>query len=278
MLKPSVHSVQIQDFSIGAHPVPTVIAGMCVIESEELIFKQPKRSRRLAQRWVGLWFLRRASTRPTAALLTRFGDRGSRKACAFWPRSSPSWIFLSPQTFMSPEQAESVAEVADLLQVPAFLCRQTDLLLACAKTGRAVNVKKGQFMAPWDMNSVIDKLRSGGCEQVMLTERGSSFGYNRLVVDMAGLSQMRELGVPVCFDATHATQLPGAGGDHSGGNSDLADALARAAVAVGVDAVFMECHPEPSTALSDAATALPLARVSGLLKQLVAIDEARRGR
>lgn len=172
-----------------------------------------------------------------------------------------------------PEQAASVAEVADLLQVPAFLCRQTDLLLACAATGKPVNVKKGQFMAPWDMQGVVEKISA----PVMLTERGSSFGYNRLVVDMTSLLRMKELGVPVCMDATHAVQEPGALGVASGGEREYAPALARAAVAVGVDALFLEVHENPSAARSDAATQLPLDGIRDVLASVLAVDRAVRG-
>ena len=172
-----------------------------------------------------------------------------------------------------PDQAAAVAEVADLLQVPAFLCRQTDLLQACGATGRPVNVKKGQFMAPWDMQGVIDKV--GG--PVMLTERGASFGYNRLVADMTSLVRMKALGVPVCMDATHAVQQPGALGSASGGEREMAPALARAAVAVGVDALFLEVHEDPARARSDAATQLPLAGLREVLEPVLAVDAAVRG-
>jgi 2-dehydro-3-deoxyphosphooctonate aldolase (KDO 8-P synthase) len=173
-----------------------------------------------------------------------------------------------------PGQAARVAEVADLLQVPAFLCRQTDLLLACAATGRPVNVKKGQFVSPVEMKHVVDKLQSGGCAQIMLTERGTFFGYHRLVNDFIGLGDLMALGFPVCFDATHSTQLPGAEAKVTGGRPDRAALLARAAVAAGVPAVFLECHPRPAQARSDASTAQPLDRMEEMLRPLVAIRAA----
>jgi 2-dehydro-3-deoxyphosphooctonate aldolase (KDO 8-P synthase) len=175
-----------------------------------------------------------------------------------------------------PDQAVEVSSHVDLLQIPAFLCRQTDLLEACARTGKPVNVKKGQFLAPHDTKNIVEKLRSFDASGIMLTERGTTFGYNMLVVDMPGLEIMRGFGVPVCFDATHSAQRPGAGGTSSGGNRDQIPALARAAVAVGVDALFMEIHPDPEHALSDAATQWPLSRASELLETLVAIDRVRR--
>jgi 2-dehydro-3-deoxyphosphooctonate aldolase (KDO 8-P synthase) len=164
-----------------------------------------------------------------------------------------------------PDQAAEVAKTVDLLQVPAFLCRQSDLLQACAETGRAVNVKKGQFLAPWDSKNIVEKLASFGANGIMLTERGTSFGYNNLVVDMPALEVMRSFGVPVCFDGTHSAQRPGAGGTASGGNRDAIPALVRAAVAVGIDALFLEVHPDPSKALSDAATQWPLDQAEALL-------------
>lgn len=170
------------------------------------------------------------------------------------------------------DQAATVAEVVDLLQIPAFLCRQTDLLVACAKTGLPVNVKKGQFMAPWDMSHAVAKLTSSGAQGVVVTERGASFGYNNLVADMRALPITRSLGVPVCFDATHSVQLPGAGDGRSGGQRDFAPVLARAAVAAGVDAVFMEVHDDPDNAPSDGPNMIPLSWLQALLEKLVAID------
>ena len=171
-------------------------------------------------------------------------------------------------------QCQLVAQTVDMLQVPAFLCRQTDLLLAAADTGKPVNVKKGQFMSPAEMGHVVAKIREGGCRMIMLTERGTTFGYNRLVNDFMGIGDLMELEVPICFDATHSTQLPGAEGDRTGGRPERAPLLAKAAVAAGVSAVFIECHPEPAKALSDASTMLPLSSVPGLCKTLDAIRRA----
>ncbi|UCD75143.1 MAG: 3-deoxy-8-phosphooctulonate synthase [Phycisphaerales bacterium] len=173
-----------------------------------------------------------------------------------------------------PSQAAQAAEIVDLLQVPAFLCRQTDLLKACAETGRPVNVKKGQFMAPAEMRHVVTKLGEGGCTQIMLTERGTFFGYHRLVTDFIGLGDLMELGPPVCFDVTHSTQLPGGGDGVTAGRADRGPLLARAAVAAGVAAIFMECHPNPSQAKSDASTVQPLAAMPEILASLVAIRAA----
>ena len=172
-----------------------------------------------------------------------------------------------------PWQVEKVAEVADMLQIPAFLCRQTDLLVEAARSGKAVNVKKGQFLAPWDAENIVDKLAAAGCEKILLTERGASFGYNNLVVDLRSFPIMRSFGVPVVFDVTHSLQLPGGLGKATGGQSQYIEDFARAGVACGVDAVFMEVHDNPAKAPSDGPNQLPLARLEKLLTKLKAIHE-----
>ncbi len=172
-----------------------------------------------------------------------------------------------------PYQAEKAAEVADILQIPAFLCRQTDLLTAAARTGKAVNVKKGQFLAPWDAKNIVDKLREAGCEKILLTERGASFGYNNLVVDLRSFPIMRSFGVPVVFDVTHSLQLPGGLGKATGGQAEYIEHFARAGVACGVDAVFMEVHDDPANAPSDGPNQLPLSRLEGLLVKLKQIHQ-----
>ena len=165
-------------------------------------------------------------------------------------------------------QVEKTAEVADIIQIPAFLCRQTDLLVESAKSGRAVNVKKGQFLAPWDAKNIVDKLSAAGCEKIMLTERGASFGYNNLVVDFRSFPIMRQFGVPVVFDVTHSLQLPGGLGKATGGQAEYIEHFARAGVACGVDAVFMEVHDNPAKAPSDGPNQLPLGRLEALLRKL----------
>ena len=172
-----------------------------------------------------------------------------------------------------PWQAEKVAEVADILQIPAFLCRQTDLLIAAAETGKAVNVKKGQFLSPWDAKNIVEKLEASGCERILLTERGASFGYNNLVVDFRSFPVMRSFGVPVVFDVTHSLQLPGGLGKATGGQSEYIENFARAGVACGVDAVFMEVHDNPAKAPSDGPNQLPLSRLESLLKKLKQIHQ-----
>jgi len=175
-----------------------------------------------------------------------------------------------------PEHAAPVAEVVDLLQIPAFLCRQTDIVVAAARTGRPINVKKGQFLAAWDARHIVEKARAAGNGSVMLTERGTTFGYNNLVVDFRSLPLMRSLGVPVCFDATHSVQLPGGRGDASGGEREFIPHLARAAVAVGVDALFFEVHDRPDRAPCDGPIQYPLEKFAALLDALLALDHAAR--
>ncbi len=176
-----------------------------------------------------------------------------------------------------PIQAAPVAEVCELIQIPAFLARQTDLLLAAAQTGRAVNAKKGQFMAPGDMRHVVTKLGEGGCQDVLLCERGTFFGYGRLVNDMRALPQMRALGCPVVFDATHSVQEPGGLGNATGGNREMVEPLARAAMAVGIDGLFCETHPDPDNSPSDGPNMIPLAQLEGVMQRLIAIREAATG-
>ncbi len=172
-----------------------------------------------------------------------------------------------------PWQVEKTAEVADILQIPAFLCRQTDLLVAAARSGKAVNVKKGQFLSPWDAKNIVEKLQAAGSEKILLTERGASFGYNNLVVDFRSFPVMRSFGVPVVFDVTHSLQLPGGLGKATGGQSEYIENFARAGVACGVDAVFMEVHDDPKNAPSDGPNQLPLSRLERLLKKLKQIHE-----
>ncbi|MFM9143949.1 MAG: 3-deoxy-8-phosphooctulonate synthase, partial [Phycisphaerales bacterium] len=251
-----------------------VIAGPCVLESPEV-------NERIgtvvgeACRDVGFDFVFKASFDKA----NRSSIRGARG-----PGIGPGLAELArlrarlgvPVTtdIHEPGQAAAAAHAVDLLQVPAFLCRQTDLLAAAAATGRPVNGKKGQFMAPEDRRNVLAKLAEGGCTQRMLTERGTFFGYHRLVVDFIGLGDMMELGAPVCFDATHSTQLPGGAGTATAGRPERCAMLARAAVSAGVHAVFLECHPDPKASASDAATVQPLDRVPGLLREIARVRAA----
>ena len=269
-----VASIDVSGVRFGAGQPLAIIAGPCVIEDpEELV--DIARALRDACATAGLGLVFKASF-DKANRTSRASYRGPGLADGLAALTAVRDTLAVPVTtdVHLPHQAEAVAEAVDLLQIPAFLCRQTDLLVACGETGRPVNIKKGQFVAPWDMGHAVDKVRHAGASGVLLTERGTSFGYNNLVVDMRGLAEMAKHGVPVVFDATHSTQLPGAGGATSGGQRQHAPLLARAAVAAGVDGVFAEVHPEPSRALSDRSTQLPLSDISVLLGTLSRIRTA----
>ncbi|MCK6505087.1 3-deoxy-8-phosphooctulonate synthase [Myxococcota bacterium] len=262
---------------VGPGQPLVVIAGPCVIEEPERVLRIAWGLARVAER-VGVQLVFKASfDKANRTSLDSYRGPGLESGLEVLAEVRRQVGVPVTTDVHMPPQAAPVAAVVDLLQVPAFLCRQTDLLVACAETGKPVHVKKGQFLAPEDMVHVLGKLRGAGASGVMLTERGSSFGYHRLVVDMAGLPALRSLGVPTCFDATHSVQRPGGLGAQSGGDRRLVPYLARAAVAAGVDAVFMEVHDDPERARSDGPNMVPLDQVEGLLAELVAIDRLVRG-
>jgi 2-dehydro-3-deoxyphosphooctonate aldolase (KDO 8-P synthase) len=254
-----------------------VIAGPCVIESADLCLTIAARVKEICDK-LGLVYVFKASF-----------DKANRSSNASFrgPGIEDGLVVLAKvkreigvpvlTDIHEADQAAEAAAVVDILQVPAFLARQTDLLLACGTTGKTVNVKKGQFMSPQEMGLVIDKIRSTGNSKITLTERGTFFGYNRLVNDFTALAVMKSLDVPVIFDITHSTQQPAGLGSQSGGNPQYSPLLARAAVAAGVDGLFLECHPDPKNAKSDAATMMHLDAVEPLLAQCRAIAELRKG-
>lgn len=246
----------------------TVIAGPCVIESEEHAMMMARACRQRA-RAAGLDFVFKSSfDKANRSSIKSFRGLGMNEGLEILATIKKQLDVPVVTDVHDVAQIEAVAEVADILQIPAFLCRQTDLILAAAKSGRAVNIKKGQFVAPEDARNIVDKARSSGNERIMLTERGVSFGYNNLVVDMRAFPIMREFGVPVVFDVTHSLQLPGGLGHATGGLSQYIEPLARAGVACGVDAVFMEVHDAPERAPSDGPNMLPLQRMGPLLESL----------
>ena len=257
----------------------TVIAGPCVAESRELAFDVAGKMTEIAQR-LGFSYVFKASF-DKANRTSGGAYRGPGREEGLNILHEVGTTFKVPVLTDIHETTDAAvaASVADVLQIPAFLCRQTDLLRAAAVAGKAINVKKGQFLAPWDMKNVVDKLRSNGATDVLVTERGSSFGYNTLVVDFRALPQLRSAGAPVIFDVTHSVQQPGGQGTSSGGQREFAGALARAAAAVGVDGLFMEVHPDPDKGLSDGPNMIPIHRVEALLEQLLAIRAivAQRG-
>ena len=248
------------------------ILGPCVIESAQHVLDLALAIKAIAER-VGVPLVFKASfDKANRTSISSFRGPGIREGLRALAAVKARTGLPILTDIHEPPQAAAAAEVADILQIPAFLCRQTDLLVAAARTGRAVNVKKAQFLAPKDMTHVVRKLTESGAAQVILTERGTTFGYNNLVVDMRALPMMRELGVPVVFDVTHSLQLPGAGDGVTSGLAQYIAPLARAGVAAGVDGVFMEVHDDPPRAKSDAANALALDRLEPLLRTLVAID------
>jgi 2-dehydro-3-deoxyphosphooctonate aldolase (KDO 8-P synthase) len=254
----------------------TLLAGPCVVEGRDRTLRIAERLATMcAARGLALVF-KASFDKANRSAGRSFRGLGVAEGLAVLAEVKAQLGLPIVTDVHQPEQAAMAAEVADLLQIPAFLCRQTDLLSAAAATGRPVNVKKGQFLAPWDMANVVQKLREADAAGILLTERGASFGYNNLVVDMRGLAVMRALGVPVCFDATHSVQIPGGLGDKSGGQREFAPILARAAVAAGVDAVFMEVHDDPDSALSDGPNMLPLDGLPSLLDTLLRLHELVR--
>lgn len=270
----------VQAFSVGNATFGdgrlTIIAGPCVIESPEHAMMMARECLQRA-RAVGLDYVFKSSfDKANRSSIHSFRGLGMEAGLEVLQRVKEELGVPVLTDVHDVSQVEQVAAVADVLQIPAFLCRQTDLIVAAAQSGRAVNVKKGQFLAPQDARNIVDKAREAGCEKLLLTERGASFGYNNLVVDMRSLPIMRSFGVPVVFDVTHSLQLPGGLGHATGGQSQYIEFLARAGVACGVDAVFMEVHDNPEKALSDGPNALPLQRMEPLLFVLRDIHELVR--
>jgi 2-dehydro-3-deoxyphosphooctonate aldolase (KDO 8-P synthase) len=252
-----------------------VIAGPCVIESAEASLRIAETLAVLASRLPVQMVFKASYDKANRTSAGAFRGPGIEEGLAVLERVRRETGLPVTTDVHLPEQAAAAGEVCDMLQIPAFLCRQTDILLAAAATGRAVNVKKGQFVAPGDMRHVVAKLLAGGCHDILLCERGTFFGYGRLVNDFAGLPAMRALGVPVIFDATHSVQQPASLGGATGGDRTLVEPLARAAAAVGIDGVFFETHPDPDTSPSDGANMVPLDQLGGVLERVLRIHEAR---
>jgi 2-dehydro-3-deoxyphosphooctonate aldolase (KDO 8-P synthase) len=271
----SVKAFSVGDATFGDGRL-TIIAGPCVIESPEHALMMARECSQRAHA-AGLDFVFKSSfDKANRSSIHSFRGHGIEAGLEVLQHIKQELGLPVLTDVHDVSQVERVAEVVDVLQIPAFLCRQTDLLVAAAKSGRAVNVKKGQFLAPQDARNIVDKVREAGCEKLLLTERGASFGYNNLVVDMRSLPIMRSFGVPVVFDVTHSLQLPGGLGHATGGQSEYIEPLARAGVACGVDAVFMEVHDCPEKALSDGPNALPLHRLEPLLFMIRDIHELVR--
>ena len=258
---------------IGENNPLALIAGPCVIESEDFTLKMAAEIRQICDRLQIPLIFKSSFDKANRTAIDSFRGQTIEEGLTVLQRVKDEIGVPVLTDIHESYQAAIVAEVVDVLQIPAFLCRQTDLLLAAAKTGRTINVKKGQFLAPWDMKNVVKKLEAGGAENILLTERGTSFGYNTLVVDFRSLPQMRELGYPVVFDATHSVQMPGGAGTKSGGQRQFVPYLASAAAAVGIDALFMEVHENPDVALSDGPNMVPLAKLEAVLKQVLSVRQ-----
>lgn len=267
-----MNSFEVENVNFGNGDL-SFILGPCVVESYDHASFMAREIKAICDR-VGVGFVYKSSfDKANRSSIESFRGQGMDFGLEVLSQVKAEVSVPVITDVHEPWQVEKTAEVADILQIPAFLCRQTDLLVEAAKSGRAVNVKKGQFLAPWDARNIVDKLRNAGCEKILLTERGASFGYNNLVVDLRSFPIMRSFGVPVVFDVTHSLQLPGGLGKATGGQSEYIENFARAGVACGVDAVFMEVHDNPAKAPSDGPNQLPLARLETLLIKLKQIHE-----
>jgi 2-dehydro-3-deoxyphosphooctonate aldolase (KDO 8-P synthase) len=271
---PQIGPVQIGAVQIGGGAPLALIAGPCAIENETHALRTAETLVRITTDAKVPFVYKSSYDKANRSALGSYRGPGLREGLRILGRVRETVGCPVLSDVHEPDEVGPAAETLDCLQVPAFLCRQTNLVVACGRSGRPVNVKKGQFMAPWDMGNVVEKLRASGAREITLTERGASFGYNNLVVDFRSLAIMRSLGTPVVFDATHSVQLPGGEGNRSGGERQYVPALARAAVAFGVDALFMEVHEAPDRAPSDGPTMLPIADLPRLLDEVTAIRGA----
>lgn len=262
----------IDRIKIGAGRPLVLIAGPCVIESEAATLRHAERLLTICNGLSMPLIFKASYDKANRTSIGSFRGPGLKEGLAILAKVKESLGLPVLSDIHSIEQVGPAAEVLDVIQIPAFLCRQTDLLIAAAKSGRVINVKKGQFLAPWDMKNVAGKLAAAGNENIILTERGASFGYNNLVVDMRSFPVMRSTGYPVVFDATHSVQLPGGQGESSGGQREFVEYLSRAAVATGIDGIFMEVHEDPEKALCDGPNSIQLSDLPALLKKLKAID------
>lgn len=251
-----------------------LIAGPCIIENEEMTLYIAKEIKNITDELGIEYYFKASFDKANRTSIHSFRGPGLEEGLRILKKVKDTYGLKIVTDIHEPYQADSVSKVVDIIQIPAFLCRQTDLLIAAAKTGKKINVKKAQFLAPWDMKNVVNKLLESGNKNIILTERGTSFGYNTLVVDMSGIVEMKKLGYPVIFDATHSVQKPGGKGDSTGGNREYVEYLAKAALAVGVDGIFMEVHPDPESAKSDGPNMVPLKDLKIMLEKLLLVYTA----
>lgn len=260
------------DIVIGNNNPLVLIAGPCSIESRDLAFSVAEQVKAITEK-LGIPYVFKASfDKANRTSIHSYRGPGLEKGLEILADIKREFNIPVTTDIHDQSQAKAIGEVVDIIQIPAFLCRQTDLLIAAANTGKVVNVKKGQFLSPWDTKNIVVKLEESGTEQILLTERGSSFGYNNLVVDMRSLLVMKENGVPVVFDATHSVQQPGGNGTSTGGKREYVPHLSRAAAAIGIDALFMEVHPDPDNAFSDGPNMVKLNELEEILKPIINID------
>ena len=271
-------SIAAGPLSIGGQNPLALIAGPCVIESEKIAMEIAEKLKRITTDLHVPFIFKASYDKANRTSIKSFRGPGLNDGLKILQKIKTELDLPVLSDVHKEEEIDPAAEVLDILQIPAFLCRQTDLLVKAAQTGKPINVKKGQFLAPWDMKNVVVKLEESGNINILLTERGATFGYNNLVVDMRSLVLMREHGYPVIFDATHSLQQPGGQGTTSGGQSEMVPDLARGAVAVGCDALFMEIHTDPSKALSDGPNMLQIDLLPELLEQLVILDQVVKGK
>ena len=252
----------------------TLIAGPCVIESEENVMLIAEKVKGIAEKLDLDYYFKASFDKANRTSISSYRGPGIEKGLEILQKVKDTYGLKICTDIHEPWQAEKAAQVADIIQIPAFLCRQTDLLVAAAKTGKTINIKKAQFLAPWDMKNVVTKVEESGNHNIMLCERGTSFGYNTLVVDMTGLVEMKKFGYPVVMDATHSVQKPGGKGNATGGNRAYVEPLAKAAIAAGADALFFEVHPDPDHALSDGPNMVKLDEFEGLLQRVIKVWDA----
>lgn len=267
--------IKLGNFEIGGEKL-TILAGPCAIESQDILNKTAEKLKEITEKLDINFIFKSSFDKANRSSITSFRGPGMEKGLVMLEKVKKEFDLPIVTDIHTPDQAAPVAEVADILQIPAFLCRQTDLLVAAAKTGKVVNIKKGQFLAPEQMGPLIKKVEDSGNSNILVTDRGTTFGYNNLVVDFRGIPVMQEFGYPVVFDATHSVQLPGANGCSSGGDRRFVPYLAKAAMAVGADSLFFEIHPEPDKALCDGANMVPLDKAEALFKNCKAIFELIR--
>ena len=264
-------SVKVKNHEIGKKKPLVVMCGPCVIESEDHALKAADTLKKIFDALDIALIYKSSYDKANRSAYHSFRGPGLDEGLRILQKVQKEFDLPIVTDVHSPEEAHAAASVCEMVQIPAFLCRQTDLVEAAARSGAVVSVKKGQFMAPWDMGNVVKKLEQGGCEKIILVERGATFGYNNLVSDMRAIPIMQKFGYPVCFDATHSAQLPGGQGETSGGQREFIPILAHAAVAAGANCLFIEAHPDPSQAKSDAATVIDFKDLPSLLSKLKAL-------